>query len=271
MAPLGRAEKVALLGLARRTLDEFVSKGRVADYDSSSAPDALRDPGQAFVTLHEGKELRGCVGSVDSSRALWKAVQDMTVESASRDTRFDAIRPQQLGEISIEISVLGLHLPVRNPSQVQPGRHGLLVRRGGNQGLLLPQVAPRYGWDAVEFMNQTCKKAGLPPAAWREAQTQVFSFEAEIFSARPPMTVYFAGTLAATARQVALSLGAGWMRPLEGVPFGEVDLLISLGEATASAPVRSRRHVAWQAKEGRDLESQISALVNEVVVARAEL
>ncbi len=271
MAPLGRAEKVALLGLARRTLDEFVSAGRIPDYDSSSAPEALRHPGQAFVTLHEGVELRGCVGSLDPGRALWKAVQDMTVESASRDTRFDSIRPQQLGGISIEISVLRSHRPVRDPSQVQPGRHGVLVRRSGHQGLLLPQVAPRYGWDAVEFLNQTCKKAGLTPAAWKEPHTEVSTFEAEIFSARPPMTVYFAGSLAASARQIVMRIGAGWMRPLESVPLGSVDLLVSLGGTAAQTSVRSRRQVTWQASEGSELELQIQALIDEAVNANVEL
>ena len=106
----------------------------------------------------------------------------MAVSAGSRDPRFPPVSAQQLKEIKIEISVLTPLKTVRDVRDIEVGKHGLFVARGGYQGLLLPQVATEYGWDREEFVRQTCVKAGLPPGAWKEKGTEIYSFSAEVFS-----------------------------------------------------------------------------------------
>jgi AmmeMemoRadiSam system protein A len=137
----------------------------------------------AFVTLETRGALRGCVGRVRSDGPLGEVVRAVAVAAAREDPRFEPLGPDELPDLRIEISVL------TEPQRLHPvlaeaivvGRDGLLVRRRGATGLLLPQVASGEGWDAVAFLRAVCRKAGLAPDAWGEPGTEVFTFQADVF------------------------------------------------------------------------------------------
>lgn len=137
----------------------------------------------AFVTLQAHGVLRGCVGRAQADRALADAVRAMTVAAASEDPRFAPVTLPELPHIRLEISVLTepVALEPGRRGGVVVGRDGLIVQRGGLSGLLLPQVAVEQGWSAEQFLAATARKAGLAPLAWREPDTQVLAFSADVF------------------------------------------------------------------------------------------
>lgn len=178
MDPLTEEERRELLRVARESIG--AAFGLCAQPTLAVGAPALLSPGAAFVTLHTGPNLRGCVGSVFPREPLHVTVRQMAT-AALDDSRFRRLGTNEWRDLTIEISRLGPLTPVR-PEEIEPGRHGLYVVRGLNRGLLLPQVAARYGWNTIQFLEETCRKAGLPPDAWRDDETQVFAFEAEVFS-----------------------------------------------------------------------------------------
>jgi len=135
----------------------------------------------AFVTLKRHGRLRGCIGHIVGDKPLRETVAEMAQAAAFNDPRFPPLTPDEFAELDVEISILS-PLSRCQAMDVKLGRHGLLVRRGEHSGLLLPQVAREYGWDRETFLTQTCLKAGLPPAAWQDQATEIFCFEAEVFS-----------------------------------------------------------------------------------------
>ncbi|MFW5685891.1 MAG: AmmeMemoRadiSam system protein A [Spirochaetota bacterium] len=141
--------------------------------------------GGAFVTLHivhDGKRaLRGCVGHVESTIPLYDTVLDAAHSAAFRDPRFPPLSAAELGRVEIEISVLSRLEPITDPRLIVPGTHGIMLRRGAHVGLLLPQVATERDWDRTTFLEQTCRKAGLPPGAWSDPATTIRIFTADVF------------------------------------------------------------------------------------------
>jgi len=133
----------------------------------------------AFVSLHRHGELRGCIGNLVSDRPLAEVVRDMAVAASRDDPRFPPLAEDELDGLDVEVSVLTTPVPAR-AEDVVPGRHGLIVRRGGCQGVLLPQVAVEQGWNRETFVAMTCRKAGLPPDAWRDPRTDLRVFEAQV-------------------------------------------------------------------------------------------
>jgi AmmeMemoRadiSam system protein A len=170
----------ALLALAREALAAHLGGRR---HEASEPTEELRRPAAAFVTLRRRSdhELRGCIGLMNTEESLAEVVAEAAVAAATRDGRFDSVTAAELPELSIEISVLG---PVEEicSDDVEVGRHGLIVRLGGNRGLLLPQVAADHGWDRETFLAWTCRKAGLPPDAWRKPGCELLAFTAVVFS-----------------------------------------------------------------------------------------
>jgi AmmeMemoRadiSam system protein A len=140
-------------------------------------------PGGVFVTIHRRGELRGCIGHIAADEPLGVIVLRCAVAACSSDPRFSAVSPAELGDIDLELSLLGPLEPITGPGDIDIGRHGLVVERGWHRGLLLPQVATEWGWDSTTFLSHTCRKAGLPPNAWREG-AQLWRFDAEVFSER---------------------------------------------------------------------------------------
>jgi len=133
-----------------------------------------------FVSLHKGGALRGCIGHIEPDRPLSRAIPNAAVAASSADPRFAPMTSEELADVQIELSILGPLERIGGAGDIEVGRHGLLVERGWSRGLLLPQVAAEWGWDADAFLSQTCHKAGLPPDAWKKAT--VWRFEAEVFS-----------------------------------------------------------------------------------------
>jgi len=140
----------------------------------------------AFVTLRKRGQLRGCIGTFSPSGTLPETIAEMAV-AATHDPRFVhmPIRPEELDDIDIEISILSPLQRTKDPLSLQPGKHGVYIRRGYRSGCFLPQVATEQGWSAEEFLSRCCdSKAGLPPDAWKDPDTEVYLFTAEVFGER---------------------------------------------------------------------------------------
>ncbi len=136
----------------------------------------------AFVSLYVDDKLRGCIGSFQSEVSLWQNVQHMARNAATRDPRFPPLRSEELESLQCEISVLTKPTVISGPDDVVVGRDGLIVEDLTHRGVLLPQVATKYNWNAEEFLQHTCIKASLPPEAWREEETHLAHFQAIVFS-----------------------------------------------------------------------------------------
>ena len=141
----------------------------------------LGEPRGAFVTLHLRGRLRGCIGLIEAVKPLAETIQEMALSAAFGDPRFPPLTAQEFKDIDIEISVLSPLRQIKNVDEIQVGVHGLYIRHGSCRGLLLPQVATEYNWDRDTFLQQTCCKAGLPPMAWKDPQTEIYVFSADIF------------------------------------------------------------------------------------------
>jgi AmmeMemoRadiSam system protein A len=179
MSPLADREKKLLIEVARRALVAAVEFGKVLDGLPSEAN--LMEPGGAFVSLHRRARLRGCVGQMHSDQPLVQVVCYCARAAALEDPRFDRVRPDELAEIEIELSILS-RLEEIAPERIEAGRHGLMVSRGGQRGVLLPQVATQFRWPAARFLEETCVKAGFEPDAWKDPGTRIEAFTAEVFA-----------------------------------------------------------------------------------------
>jgi AmmeMemoRadiSam system protein A len=149
---------------------------------------ALSDPRGVFTTLYLrgdlpgdlGRQLRGCVGYAVPIAPLYCAVAETARAAAFEDSRFSPVTKEEALKLEVSLSVLSRLFPI-HPEEVEVGRHGLVISLGARRGLLLPQVAVEHGWDRETFLEQTCRKAGLPLDAWRKAAT-VEAFTAEVFA-----------------------------------------------------------------------------------------
>ena len=142
---------------------------------------ALEGPRGVFTTLYLQGALRGCVGYVAPIRPLYDAVAESACAAAFEDSRFWPLTPEEAPALKISLSVLSELFPIE-AAQVEVGRHGLVISDGMRRGLLLPQVPVEHGWDRVTFLEQTCRKAGLPTDAWQRKSATIEAFEAEVFA-----------------------------------------------------------------------------------------
>jgi len=175
-------ERRWLLRLAHASIRAAVSGKPLPILETPS--EHLREARGAFVTLHENRELRGCIGMMVAVKALDETVREMARAAALEDPRFDPVRVDELDKLQIEISVLSPMFAIE-PEDVVVGRHGLMVSYEGRRGILLPQVAPEWGWDRETFLAQTCRKARLPMDQWRRG-AKIEAFTAEVFGEREP-------------------------------------------------------------------------------------
>ncbi len=176
--PLSPAERRQLLLYVRQTVEAALQKKPAPE-----APPEFAEMGGcgAFVSLHTQSRLRGCVGVIKSEQSLTQTLARCALSAAFEDTRFRPLEHAELPKIAFEISLLSPLEPT-TAEQVDPTRHGLLIRKVHASGLLLPQVAQRYRWSRERFLDETCKKASLPAGAWREPDAQIFCFTAQVFS-----------------------------------------------------------------------------------------
>ncbi len=176
---LSDKESREALVLVRASLEHFVRHGR------RLAPEkpfigGLALPCGAFVSLHtKDGALRGCIGRMAGDGPLGDLLLELAVSAAANDPRFQPVQPGELDEIVCEVSVLSPMQPIA-PEDVQVGLHGLYVQRSGQSGVLLPQVATEWQWDRETFLQQVCRKAGLPDNAWREPGTRLLAFTAQV-------------------------------------------------------------------------------------------
>jgi AmmeMemoRadiSam system protein A len=135
----------------------------------------------AFVTIHIGPDLRGCIGYIKGVAPLLETVREMALSAAFHDPRFVPLSEKEYPEIDIEISVLSPISPLVSFENIVIGRDGLIAHRDGRTGLLLPQVAEEQGWKVEEFISHTCMKAGLHPDSWRDGSVKFETFSATVF------------------------------------------------------------------------------------------
>lgn len=176
---LSEQERAELHALARKVIE---ARCRGIDAPKcETASQKLKQPSGVFVTVYKNGELRGCIGHVIARKPLVEAVSEMAEAAAFQDPRFTPVRRDELGDLKIEISVLTPLQKIQSPEEIEVGKHGLIIKQGGSMGLLLPQVATEYGWDRTAFLENTCRKAGLPRNAWKEKDAEIFVFSADVF------------------------------------------------------------------------------------------
>jgi AmmeMemoRadiSam system protein A len=176
------AEQARLLGIARAAV-AVAAGARPRDalqaaLDEGPLPE-LR--AAAFVTLTEHGELRGCMGTLEADGPAWASVVDAAGWATRGDPRFPGVRPDELGAIEIDVSILGPLVPCDDPLALRPGTDGVVIARGGRRGLLLPEVADMVGGGAAGMLDACCRKAGLRPGAWRDHGTKVRLFRTHRF------------------------------------------------------------------------------------------
>jgi len=168
-----------LLKIARSSIEEYLDSSDIPKSKPENS-ELLKNSG-VFVTLEEAGALRGCIGYTQAIMPLYEAVTQAAIAAATKDRRFKPISKEELKEIEISISVLSPIRRIEDVNDIEVGKHGLVIKKGGHSGLLLPQVATEEGWDRMTFIQHTCLKAGLPNDAWRE-NADIYVFTADVFS-----------------------------------------------------------------------------------------
>lgn len=177
---LTRQQKKQLLQVARETIKK-VTAGEPRPSYTFDDPLFQQERG-AFVTIHKKGDLRGCIGYVRAIKPLLETIMEMAEAAALHDPRFHPVQPDEVKDLDIEISVLTPLRKIEKVDEIQVGVHGLMLEKGLSSGLLLPQVATEYNWDRKTFLEHTCLKAGLDRDAWKDKNTQIYIFSADVFS-----------------------------------------------------------------------------------------
>ncbi len=183
---------IFLVKLARKTVEDHVRLGKMTK-PPEDTPKELFEKRGVFVTLktYPDGNLRGCIGFPEPVMPLVNATIGAAISAASRDPRFLPVSPNELGNITLEITVLTKPEPIDLPPEEIPdaieiGRDGLIVRCGFSSGLLLPQVPVEWHWDERKFLSQTCVKAGLSPDCWLDKNCKFYRFQGQIFKEEKP-------------------------------------------------------------------------------------
>jgi len=179
-------ERKELLKLARDAISNSLNNEKI---DIPSKLKNMFEKKQGvFVTLKKAGQLRGCIGFTETFFTLYDGIVEAARAAAFEDPRFEKLTKDELDNIEIEISVLSVPelLHVKSSSElldiIEIGKHGLMIRNGNKSGLLLPQVPVEQNWDTKEFLEHLCEKAGLEKDMWMDKNSEIYSFEAEIFS-----------------------------------------------------------------------------------------
>ena len=178
---LNAKQRNDLLKIASDSISTYLTTGKKLQLEQTDP--LLNQEMGAFVTLNKHGQLRGCIGNLTGSQPLYLTVRDMAVEAAVDDPRFPALSLTELKDIDIEISVLSPLKRIASANDIELGKHGVLARRGFQSGVFLPQVAVETGWSKEEFLDNLCAhKTGLPADAWKDKNTELYIFSAEVFS-----------------------------------------------------------------------------------------
>ncbi len=182
---LSDQEKSELLALARKSVEHVIQEKNAYEPPASTSV-ALNQERGSFVTLTESGALRGCIGYTSATKPLYMTVRDTATLAAIRDPRFQPVSASELPSLEYEISVLSPLRRVTDVQQIRIGEHGLLIKNGDNEGLLLPQVPVEQKWDRQTFLEQTCVKARMNSNCWKDEDTDIFAFTAVVFGDHKP-------------------------------------------------------------------------------------
>ena len=175
--PLSESAKEQLKKIARNAIEARLKDKKYLPPESEE----LSVHKGLFVTIQLDGNLRGCIGRIRGDRPLYEGASEMAVAAAFEDPRFEELTETEFNKLEIEISVLSRLARVREFDQIEVGKHGLMIKLDFNSGLLLPQVAVDNGWTSIEFLEQTCLKAGLPKNSYKDKHAEVYSFTAQVF------------------------------------------------------------------------------------------
>lgn len=182
---LSDEEEQTLLRLARATLSQWIERGsKQVDLSQFNLTEALKRKAGVFVTLHENGRLRGCIGYIEPIKPLYEAVMDNARNAATNDPRFPAVTARELDRIDIEISVMSPLRQIETIDEIVIGKHGLVIEKGLNRGVFLPQVPVEQGWNLQQYLEGICRKAFLPPDAWKKG-AKLYVFTAQVFGEKP--------------------------------------------------------------------------------------
>ena len=184
-APAARAETQEVSNLDRPRLHQIARDAIMARlHGKSYTPpmiDSLDKKRGLFVTLTIDGELRGCIGQIRAQQPLYEAVAEMAQAAAFEDPRFPQLTEDDAARMETEISVLSPLERVHDFDEIEVGRHGLMIKLETHSGLLLPQVATENEWDRIQFLEETCLKAGLSRNSYRDRLAEVYKFSGEVF------------------------------------------------------------------------------------------
>jgi AmmeMemoRadiSam system protein A len=173
-------ERILLLRLAH---DSILAALENREISLQPPTPHLAEPRGVFTSLYLQGQLRGCVGYVLPVSSVYRAVAETAQAAAFEDTRFRPVTHEEAKRLEVDLSILSPPQPTAADA-VEIGRHGLLISQSGYRGLLLPQVAVEHHWDRMTFLEQTCRKAGLPSDAWKKGAA-IEAFTAEVFGEKP--------------------------------------------------------------------------------------
>ncbi len=178
---LSVSQKKRLIDIARKTIENYILNKKTLEVREQD-PRLARAEG-AFVTIHKHGQLRGCIGNIIGQGPLYQTVRDMAIAAATEDPRFSPVAKEELDGLEIEVSVLSEPKRITDVKEIEMGKHGVIVSRGARHGVFLPQVATETGWSREEFLSELCsQKAGLARDAWKDPQTSIEIFTAQVFS-----------------------------------------------------------------------------------------
>ena len=173
---LTNSDKETLLNVARKTMEDHCHHNKKSDLKTYKFSETLETKCGAFVSLHKKGALRGCIGLLSSDLPLYKVIQEMTISACSTDHRFSPVEAEELPDIDIEISVLSPLTKIDDISEIELGKHGILIEKYHHTGLFLPQVATETGWNKDEFLGHCARdKAGLDWDEWKTANIYIFT------------------------------------------------------------------------------------------------
>jgi len=174
-----KQEKIELLKLAREVIKAKISGNKLPSEKTEN--EKFKNKRGVFVTLHKNKELKGCIGYPLPVKSLYTAVIENAVSASTEDPRFSPVTPNELDDISIEISILTVPQEIEDYNSIEIGRDGIIISKDFNRGLFLPQVPTEQGWNLEQYLSYCCLKAGLLHDEWKK-DIKLETFQAIVFS-----------------------------------------------------------------------------------------
>ncbi|MCK4427292.1 MAG: AmmeMemoRadiSam system protein A [candidate division Zixibacteria bacterium] len=177
---LSEEDKKTLMDIARKTIECKVKGEKLPEFKVDSP--ILKENRGAFVTIKEHGQLRGCIGYMEAIKPLYITVQEMAEAAALRDPRFPPVTAEELSKLELEISVLTPLRKIKDINEIEIGKHGIVLKKGYQQGVFLPQVATEQGWDRTTFLEEICRKAGIyDKNCWKDKDAEIYIYSAEVF------------------------------------------------------------------------------------------